>query len=128
MRLKRFVQKILQFIFLAIIKDNMSNTYLRQYRRKGMIVSVTVLGLALLTVLLAYISFGSAADRSDSATVRYVAIVSSQVGRCKQNARQLMYIFFHDRFNDTVTVRQLVATQMILIKITNGVAVLVRFH
>lgn len=61
----------------------MSNTSLRQYRRKGTIVSVTVLGLALLTVLLAYISFGSSTDRSDSATVRYVAIVSSQVDRCK---------------------------------------------
>lgn len=49
---------------------------LRQYRRKGTAVTVTVLGLALLTVFLAYIAFGDTSDRSDPARVRYVAIVS----------------------------------------------------
>lgn len=49
----------------------------REYPRKGMAVSVTVLGLALLTVFLAYIAFGDANKRLDPSTLRFVAIVSS---------------------------------------------------
>lgn len=55
----------------------MSCNGLRQNRHRGMVVSVTVLGLALFTFFLAYIAFGDANERSDPATVRYVAIVSS---------------------------------------------------
>lgn len=54
----------------------MDCTAWRQYRRKGMAISVTVLGIALLTVFIAYITFGDANERSDPSTVRYVAIVS----------------------------------------------------
>lgn len=76
MRLKRLIQKLLQFLFSASVSDTMKCYSLRQYNRKGMVLSVTILGVALLTVFLAYIAFGDATDRSDPATVRYVAIVS----------------------------------------------------
>lgn len=83
MRLKRFIQKLWQFLFLASFGDTMKCTSLRQYNRKGMAVSVTILGLALLAVFLAYISFGYATDQSDPRTVRYAAIVSHTAHRHK---------------------------------------------
>lgn len=75
LRLKRFIQKLSQFSFFAVFGRIMSCRGWREYRRKGMAVSVTILGLALLTVFLAYIAFGDANERSDPLTVRYVAIV-----------------------------------------------------
>lgn len=72
----------------------MSCNGLRQNRRKGMVVSVTVLGLALFTFFLAYIAFGDASARSDPATVRYVAIVSSNRIRFKVTTSSTWLLLF----------------------------------
>lgn len=44
--------------------------------RRNMTISVTVLGVALLTVLMAYLVFGDDNDREGLATLRLIGIVS----------------------------------------------------
>lgn len=43
--------------------------------RKGMTISVTILGLTLLTVLMAYLVFGDSNDKEDLASIRLVGIL-----------------------------------------------------
>lgn len=91
-----------------------------------MAVSVTILGLALLTVFLAYIAFGDANERSDPSTVRYVAIVSLTSSHKTQVASKCeLYI---DRFNDTVTAHRRMFIPLIRTKTINGAAASVHFH
>jgi len=47
--------------------------------RRNMTISVTVLGVALLTVLMAYLVFGDNNDQEGLATLRLIGIVSEKI-------------------------------------------------
>lgn len=50
--------------------------------RRNMTISVTVLGVALLTVLMAYLVFGDNNDQEGLATLRLIGIVSAIISQC----------------------------------------------
>lgn len=87
--------------------------------RRGMTISVTILGLAVLTILLAYLAFGDNNDQSDIATVRFVAIVSIQLFALSLFLMDKYFINFA-RFIVMVIEHQLMHIQMIHTKIMLG--------
>lgn len=64
--------------------------------RRSMTISVTVLGVTLCVVFLAYVAFSEKASNSDVSTVKFAAIVSIELLRGREN--QIFNLQLNDLF------------------------------